>query len=98
MAQSRILNRSFLESVKITSVGCIPQAILKNNLNLKQIKIDVKAEKIKENRVIQLSNNGFSDHNIAKQLGLKLSDVKHIISFDKLGLTYRKVGFKNINL
>lgn len=82
----------FKETVKFNNCGCIPQAIAKSGLTLEQIRKDIKEEKEIENRVMNLHQEGLSKEAIAKRLNIKLSKVKHIINFDSLGLTYRKVG------
>ncbi|GAB4165871.1 MAG: hypothetical protein Tsb0033_27740 [Winogradskyella sp.] len=82
----------FQNTVNFNNFGCIPEAIAKSGLTLEQILKDIKEEKETENSVMNLHQEGLSKETIAKRLNLKLSKVKHIIKFDSLGLSYRKVG------
>lgn len=70
----------------------MPEAISKSGLTIEQILEDIKKEKKIENDVMDMHGKNFSADFIAKELNLKPSKVKHIVKFDKRGLTYRKVG------
>lgn len=82
----------FQNTVKFNNCGCLPEAIAKSGLTLEQILNDINEEKEIENKVMNLHQEELSKETISKKLNLKLSKVKHIIKFDSLGLTYRKVG------
>jgi len=74
--------------------GNIPEAINKDGRTLTEILEDIKTEKQIEKDVIKLNDKGQSYLNISRILKIKLSKVKHILKFDALGLSYRKLSEK----
>ncbi|WP_299129360.1 hypothetical protein [uncultured Winogradskyella sp.] len=86
--------KRFQTPVTFGNHGCIPLAIIKSGLTLEQILKDIKRQKEIENKIMHLYNKNRTPGEISRLLKLKLSKVKHIIRFDSLGLTYRKVGKK----
>lgn len=85
-------DKRFQNSISFNNCGCIPEAIAKSGLTLEQILKDIKEEKQIETNVMRLYKEGLSNHMISKTLNIKPYKVKHIIKFDSLGLSYRKVG------
>lgn len=82
---------------KFTNVNCLFHAIQKDGRTLDQIIEDVKKEKALELEVIHLndSKNGtWSYGRLARFLKVPESKVKHILKFDALGLSYRKLNDK----
>lgn len=84
----------FNQPNQLTNLGCLPLAVLKDGRTLQQIIDDISNEKILESRVMRLHNSGFGIAHIATKCKITTGKVKHIINFDKLGLSYLKLNKK----
>ena len=85
-------NKRFQHALAFNNIGCISESIAKSGLTLEQILVDIENEKAIENAVMKLHAENLVNQTIAKRLNIKQGKVRHIIKFDALGLTYRKVG------
>lgn len=72
--------------------SCIQHAIAKDKRSIKEILQDIEREKQIELDVLKLHNQSIGKYAIANKLDIKPSKVAHIIKFDKLGLSYRKIN------
>mgnify|MGYP000272653464 CR=1 FL=1 len=82
-------------TVHLSTENCIDKALFMIGKTREEILKDVEKEKKIENEVMEYYENGKSTYSIQKKMNIKLSKVKHIIQFDRLGLSYRKVGKKS---
>ena len=89
------VEKRFQHSLSFNNIGCIPLAIKKDGRTLDEIIQDIKNEKEIENQVLNLHKEHYHYSTIAKRLRLNIGKVKHIITFDELGLSYRKINNKS---
>jgi len=80
----------------LTTVGCLSMAIQMSGRTMAEILVDIVKEKKLENEVMQLYECGWKHQRIANHLKIRPGKALHIIKFDLKGLSYRKVGQKNI--
>lgn len=85
-----------LKSITFTNKNCLFEAIQKDGRTIDQILKDIEKEKQLELKVIELKSRKeyWGNRRIASHLGIKISKVNHILRFDELGLSYRKINNK----
>ena len=92
MAKERLEKRFQNHPLSFNNIGCIPYAIEKDGRTLDEILQDIKKEKEIENEVLSLYKKNYHYSTIAKKMNLTQGKVEHIIKFDNLGLSYRKIN------
>lgn len=82
-----------LKTLKFTNKNCLFHAIQKDGRTIEQILKDIEKEKALELDVLKLYyKKDWGTRRVASYLGVTEMKVKHIINFDELGLTYRKIN------
>lgn len=81
-------------TTKFIKSSCLDQAIKQSGMTLEQILADIEKEKAIEEMVMELSKKHYHYETIARKVGISGGKVSHIIKFDALGLTYRKINQK----
>ena len=87
--------KEYMSKTLLTKNNCIGVAIYKSGKSLAQILNEINQEKKLENKVIKLHTQGRGLFYISSKLNITRGRVQSIIKFDKIGLSYRKVGQKN---